>query len=114
MPKTKSSKPEPGSVSWRTMRNCDLAPAFLAVLEEYVPDEHTKLLAECPEVVAAMETGDDAEWWDSEEATLFVAETLWEAMDEIAPDGHYFGAHEANGADYGFWPCETDGDESEE
>ena len=35
-----------------------------------------------------------------------IYEDIEYAMDEIAPDGCYFGAHPGDGSDIGFWQCE--------
>lgn len=45
---------------------------------------------------------DDSEWWDTMEAIDFLNE-LYDLLNEHAPDGCYFGAHEGDGSDFGFW-----------
>ena len=42
---------------------------------------------------------------DSPDAYM-IFESIEYAMDEIAPDGCYFGSHPGDGADIGFWQCE--------
>lgn len=92
---------EPGSVSHGTLRTQDLLEAFTAELKRLRP-EH-KLLAEAERRIAAFSVvplfpADD------EDASWLVIEGLMDALNECAPDGHYFGAHEGDGSDFGFWP----------
>jgi len=53
---------------------------------------------------------EDAVMTDAErdEVSWYLAEDLWNAMDDIAPEGCYFGASEGDGTDYGFWRTSED------
>lgn len=52
------------------------------------------------------ETGCEAEYW----AQLW--EEIFEALNEIAPEGTYFGGHVGDSSDIGFWTLESeDGNE---
>ena len=46
--------------------------------------------------------------WERASKTLegdyFLNEVLWDIMNEIAPEGTTFRAHEGDGALFGFWP----------
>ena len=43
-------------------------------------------------------------YWDED----YLRDIDWcaERINELAPDGLYFGAHHGDGADFGFWPVE--------
>ena len=88
-----------GSISSGTMRTEDLIPAFAAELDWCTSGgradrttEESKLLADA----------DGVEDYDSENASEILSE-LFDALNEHAPAYAYFGAHEGDGADYGFW-----------
>lgn len=77
----------PGTLIHGTLRFEDLAPAFAAELNRLgtavtLPDNFNQLSPD-----------EQAEWVD----------TLIDKLDAHAPEGHYFGAHEGDGADFGFW-----------
>lgn len=114
---------KPGSISHATMRNEDLIPCFMQVLEELY--ERNKLQyetlqdtsPEMAELLRATEqvrddyicrtslNGDDVskEWFDTEDATIFLNEDLFDALDRFAAKYYYFGANVGDGSDYGFW-----------
>ena len=92
---------ERGSVSHGTMRVRDLVPAFLAVLpEDMVPEG----------VVGRVKDGGD-EYWESEQV-VWDLEELFDLLNDLAPEGCYFGSSEGDGSDYGFWEigdCDEEG-----
>jgi len=88
---------EIGTVSHGTMRLEDLIPTFIGTLTvhgAFVP--------------AGIPTDGDDDYYASEKAQWDL-DALFDALDEIAPDGCYFGAHPGDGSDYGFWPAADDG-----
>lgn len=78
----------PGTLIHGTLRTEDLIPAFRVELARIDP------LAESAIVPADEDNPDDR--------TEELAE-LFDALDRQAPDGWYFGAHEGDGSDFGFW-----------
>jgi hypothetical protein len=83
-----------GTVSRATMRPEDLIPAFLDVLPKSSP---VRL-----DIESRLPTGDDESYFDSEESSWDL-ESLFDALNDMAPPYCYFGAHEGDGSDYGFW-----------
>ena len=85
------------SVSTATLREEDLIPAFEQVLDSAGvsfdrPASADKLLAGKALL--------DEEW---EDVAYYLNETLFDLLNEIAPEGTYFGSHPGDGADFGFW-----------
>jgi len=50
---------------------------------------------------------DDDKWWESE-GCAHLLEELFDALNDVADEGFYFGAHPGDGADFGFWKLEDD------
>lgn len=95
------------SISHATMRNEDLIPAFMAELgrlAEANGDQAT--LARLGELGEAISI--DADYFDSEESDYDLNEFLFDALNEYAPEGCYFGSHPGDGSDYGFWELDEE------
>lgn len=97
-----------GTVSHGTMLSEDLAGAFIDVLR-FADPEHA-LVAEYDRVYDAIATlracsiepdADSVMEWQDE-----LVQSLFDALDSVAPDGTTFSAHPGDGSDYGFWPAE--------
>jgi hypothetical protein len=110
-----------GSISHGTMRPCDLLPAFMGLLEAIMTKEewhsfwkeNEEVLDKiAPEGVYLIEDDSayQADLWNSDEVAFFLNERLFDALNERAPDGYRFGAHDGDGSDYGFWLSEAEED----
>ena len=101
--------PQIGSVSHATMREQDLIPAFYDEIAAYadMPAAAGFLAGWDPENWGLEPDGewpaDEDPWWQSESA-MWLSEALFDVLQEIAPPYCYFGAHEGDGSDFGFWP----------
>lgn len=93
---------EAGTVSHGTLRRFDLVHSFSRKLDR-LNDLRYRLSVMKPTSVAWF--CDDDAYWDSDDCEWFIEE-LFDLLSEHAPEGHYFGAHEGDGADFGFWPCD--------
>ena len=87
-----------------TFRACDLIPAFLVAIantSEYAQivqtnDWNLKVIFDCL-------ANDQDERWESDDMSYFLNETLFDILNDYAPEGYYFGAHPGDGSDFGFW-----------
>jgi len=76
-------------VSQATLRTEDLVESILEFLDSIGYPETMDLREQATE---------------EEDLTYFLNEDLWDLMNEIAPEGTTFRAHEGDGALFGFWP----------
>ena len=99
------TKIELGSLIHATLRSEDLIPCFLDAVREYAPAEYEQMMVSAfgPIPAYVEDEGDSCEWWSSEDAS-YLLEKLFSILEGVAPDGFYFGAHEGDGSDFGFWP----------
>ena len=96
-----------GTVTAGTMRPQDLIPSFLVELSCHDGAAAKAISANIPlgQAIGNAWLREDNAWWHSEDADEVLSD-LFNALDEHAPDGHYFGALEYDGSDFGFWPHE--------
>jgi hypothetical protein len=104
-----------GTISHGTLRTEDLLNACAFFLQDFQLEAYKELaLPENRELAARIEQVK----WDafeadaySEDADYLLNEDVFPLMDELAPMGHYFGAHPGDGSDLGFWPIDDNDEE---
>jgi len=95
-----------GSISSETLRTEDLLPACLDTLNALIEDAtvykdlRSNAVAWCNQYGANPDMIPDQAAEDGSE----IVNELVDALNEYAPAYAYFGAHEGDGADFGFWP----------
>ena len=87
-----------GTIIHGTHRPEDLIPALLSILETSDVKRHQHNV----KVIKSNMEADD--YYESEESEWDLNEILFDDLNDLAPEGHYFGAHEGDGSDFGFWP----------
>lgn len=78
------------SVSTGTMLTTDLFPAFIEVLQTVHPTQ-ALLFEQAFAATAGLAERDE------------LLTSVFDALNNIAPEGTSFGAHPGDGSDYGFW-----------
>jgi len=123
------------SLSHATMREEDLIPSFSSFLKLQASEEYSKLLESWRDVLPHTGNFDVLEeltedWISDNYESVneeikgsdgnrirllfasgnanYLLEELFDALNDIAPEGCYFGSHPGDGSDYGFWECEED------
>lgn len=107
-----------GSISHGTLRTQDLFDAFTSTLDEFAPERSLEIEREYQDAYTIMSIGGNERdvlmhyLNDEMNETLsyLVNEVLFDALNEVAPEGAYFGTLEGDGSDFGFWPIEDDND----
>ena len=83
---------EQGTIIIGTKRIQDLIPAFNTELKRLDPGSEQQI-PDCD---------DDHPWWFSDDAGCMLR-YLVDTLNDLAPDGLYFGYHYGDDDDYGFW-----------
>lgn len=97
------------SISSGTHDLRDLIPTFIGLWRELAPTEAARFERGTIGPVILDIIG-NYDWPHTEDAREVYGQ-LFEELDALAPAGYYFGAHEGDGSDFGFWECETDDSE---
>jgi hypothetical protein len=105
--RTMTYRPQPNtSISHGTMRTQDLLRTFADELERLNPNA-THSIGE------ARAYADKLDNYEGEELVIQngidCLNELFDALNEYAPEGCYFGSHPGDGADYGYWSTEDCG-----
>lgn len=96
---------ELGTISHGTMREEDLIPCFAGLLEELAKEANRlEDFAALLQEAGAYAEGVKDETIDPSN----ILNDLFDALDKFAPKGCYFGAHEGDCSDYGFWATGED------
>ena len=97
-------------LSSATMRSEDLIPTFIDFLETVadqceITDEVEELKVEVDKLEFEENPSYGTYYTDEsqEDASWILNESIWDMLNQIAPDFTYFGAHPGDGACYGFW-----------
>ncbi len=106
---------EIGTVSHGTLRPIDLLDTFERLLTRLDPEwvagmsEDLRIARNAFDGTYAGDSSYSADdTVQADEAGQATLDALIDRLDELAPDGVRFGAHEGDGSDFGFWPVEDD------
>lgn len=90
--------------SQATLRAEDLLASAYNLIEEY--NIRTPLRKELQEILATI---DDSGWFPlgkGEEAVYLLNEDVFYFLQELAPEGYFFGSLPGDGSHFGWWPDE--------
>lgn len=111
---------EGGTVISGTMRREDLIPAFIDELQSRIDDmslsspmvgneaERKKAYSRHTDLMAAIERRMDKRGYFESDDADYDLEALFDALEEFAPEGYYFGSHPGDASDYGYWAEEDE------
>lgn len=99
-----------GSVSEGTLLVEDLVPKYIEVLDDLNKGQVEYLASTSPEwgeYVALVRNGQAVGLRDCDQESVGeFMERLYDELNDAAPEGYVFGAHEGDGASFGFWRTE--------
>ena len=92
--------------SQSTLRAEDLLASAYNLIEEY--NIRTPLRKELQEILATIDSNGyfPPEKW--EEAQYLLNEDVFYFLEELAPEGYYFGSLPGDGSHFGWWPYDED------
>ncbi len=105
------------SVSHATLKEEHLIERFISFIEGVYNElsaSQQKKFNEIKAEVNLLEREEDGDFVDAETAGYILNEDLFDLMNDIAPEGTYFGSSEGDGSDFGFWNSFDEYEEDEE
>ena len=99
-----TSKVSIGSVSSGTLRHEDLIPAFLDCLGDLGDEGETSNGDNIADMLVEIESRSGFKGYYESDESEYDLESLFYSLNDFAPPYCYFGAHQGDGADFGFWP----------
>lgn len=95
------------SISHGTLRYVDLIPTFWDFLRAVAPETNVTL-ADVDLYSLILDADSDADFTSEElEGASELLNSLLDILNDLAPEGCYFGASEGDGSDFGFWYVDT-------
>jgi hypothetical protein len=91
---------QPGTVIEGTHDPVDILAATAPLVRSLSESTVTYVMEQIGQIQAGR--SNDSELTDEDKSA--VLEVVFNVLTAHAPDGHYFGAHPDDGADFGFWP----------
>ncbi len=100
----KTRRPKFGTISEGTLRTRDLIEAFYGELQYLNNTVALQVDKDHADAVTYYQ-GTEEDEYEETEGQEYLLEALFEALESLALPFTYFGAHQGDGADFGFWPC---------
>ena len=107
-----------GTVSHGTMRSEDLIPAFIDTLmmihddlklgNDECKEKANEINLSVQEIKMRLQNEVSKKDYFRSEMVDYDTEELFDLLNEVAPEGYYFGAHPGDGSDFGFWEYEDE------
>lgn len=91
------------SISHGTHRTVDLVESFIDALVDLRHPKAKQYQKEAGALLEKVYEEGEEEEDALEQLDYLLHEDLYDALDELAPNGYYFGAHPGDGSDFGFW-----------
>ena len=111
-----SDKYKNQTLSEGTLNPSDLIPDLLFILSKVSPKHYGQIMEDYRDSLPhtgkydIFESDKFQEWIEKnpDDASYMLNEDIFYALNDIAPEGTYFGSHPGNGSDIGFWKIEFD------
>lgn len=87
------------SVSHGTLNPAHLIPCYASIVEENAAFWEPPYRHVIDDLISDAKATKDFE----DDEAYYVLEALEDAMDDLAPEGCFFGAHPGDGSDFGWW-----------